>query len=62
MKVVFSALSMLWYRVITLIGWPMPPSEEQKEEYLVYKSESELLALFKSGIPACAILVKDKAK
>lgn len=33
-----------------------------KKQELVYKSEAELLALFKSGIPACAILVKDKAK
>ena len=32
-----------------------------KKQELVYKSESDLLALFKSGIPACAILVKDKA-
>ena len=31
-----------------------------KNQNLVYKSESDLLALFKSGIPACAILVSKK--
>jgi hypothetical protein len=39
MKLVLRALSMLWYRVITLFGWPMPPSEEQKEEKLVTMRE-----------------------
>jgi hypothetical protein len=39
MKLVLRALSMLWYRVITLFGWPMPPSEDQKEEYLVTMRE-----------------------
>jgi hypothetical protein len=39
MKRVLRALSMLWYRVITLFGWPMPPSEEQKEEELVTMRE-----------------------
>lgn len=31
---------MLWYRVITLFGWPMPPTDEQKEEKLVTMRES----------------------
>lgn len=39
MKPIISAFKLFWYRIITLFGWPMPPTDEQKEEKLVTMRE-----------------------
>ena len=39
MKPIISALKLIWYRIITLFGWPMPPNDEQIGEKLVTMRE-----------------------